>query len=337
MGANNSSLSYHTLELMPEHAIFKLWAIRSKQTGWLPWPVLRLEKEPDPPMPDDEARAELSRLLVTVNMTANRRLEKIRKQMKDEEQDDLPDLDAEAVVFISKDGLTAWLLVYPPVGYGREIDRRLLMEELERQQVCFGVDHKVIEQMFQETAHYFELIRIAGGRSPIHGTDGYVNDLFPRKRDRTPVVDEKGRIDYMNLNFIHNVEEGGVICQIIPPVEGTPGRTVRNQEIAPRKGRTAIVPKGRNTYLSEDGCTLCAAITGNVEFSGRSFQVSPLLDVPGDVDYSVGNINFMGDVHIRGDICRGFTVRAMGSGRSGGGLHGGSGKGFDCRRRDPGG
>ena len=98
-----------------------------------------------------------------------------------------------------------------------------------------------------------------------------------------------------------------------PPTEGTPGRTVQNEEIPPKKGKAASAPKGRNTQLSEDGRVLLASIAGHVEFSGRSFQVRPLLDIPGNVDFSVGNINFVGDVHIHGDICSGFTVRAMGN------------------------
>ncbi len=56
-----------------------------------------------------------------------------------------------------------------------------------------------------------------------------------------------------------------------------------------------------------------STITGHVEFSGRTFQVKPVLDIPGNVDFSVGNINFLGDVCIHGDICSGFTVRAMGN------------------------
>ena len=59
--------------------------------------------------------------------------------------------------------------------------------------------------------------------------------------------------------------------------------------------------------------SLLASSSGHVEFSGRAFQVKPLLDIPANVDFSTGDINFLGDVCIHGDICSGFTVRAIGN------------------------
>ncbi len=67
-----------------------------------------------------------------------------------------------------------------------------------------------------------------------------------------------------------------------------------------------------------------ASIAGDVEFTGRSFQVKPVLEVPGNVDFSTGNIKFLGDVSIKGDVLTGFTVRAMGSIWVGGVIEAGS-------------
>lgn len=305
----------HHLELMPAHALYQLWSIRNEQAGWMPAPVLCLEGKKEPPMSDEDAKKELSRLLVRVNISANGRLEKLRpkKREGDSGESAVPDLDAEVMVFTSKDEQRAWVLVYPPSGAGRELDDEILSAELEREQICFGIDRDLADGLPGVQDRYFRLIPIARGREAVHGLDGSVEDRFPRKRERKPAVDEHNRVDYMNLNFIHNVKAGEIICRITPPTEGEPGRTVRNREIAARNGKPAVVPKGRNTVLSEDGLTLMAAISGNVEFSGRSFQVSQVMEIPGNVDYSVGNINFLGDVHIHGDICRGFTVRAMGN------------------------
>ena len=38
-----------------------------------------------------------------------------------------------------------------------------------------------------------------------------------------------------------------------------------------------------------------------------------MLDIPGNVDFSTGSINFLGDINIKGDVLSGFTVRAMGN------------------------
>lgn len=303
----------HTLELPREHSLFKLRSIYSEQSGWLPLPDLTLEGSGEPPLPEAEAQAELLRLKMLINTTANKRFELLRARRKEEGESLLPDLDAQAVVFLSKDGLLAWLLIYPPVGYGREVERSDLDRVLAEQEVCWGVDEELLNMIPQDPERYFKLFPAARGTAPINGLDGRVVDLFPRTEERKLTIDENNRADYSDLHFIHNVEKDGVICRMIPPTDGIPGRTVQGKEVAAKNGKAAAAPKGRNTALSEDGRALVAAITGHVEFSGRSFQVKPVLDIPGNVDFSVGNINFLGDVCIHGDICSGFSVRAMGT------------------------
>ncbi len=304
----------YSLDLAQSHAIFKLWTVYSEQTGWKPKPKLAFEGIPDLLMDDVTAKAELLRLQMFVNSTANGRFEQLRKvEKRGEEQSSLPDLDAQVAVFLSKDNLTAWLLAYPPVGDGRELDREALDRELAKQQVRFGIDEELLEALPQNPERYFRLFLAAQGRAAVNGVDGRVIDLFPRTEERKLTVDENNRVDYTNLDFIHNVEKDGVICRIVPPTQGEPGRTVQDQAVPAKAGKPASVPKGRNTAVSEDGQSLVSTITGHVEFSGRTFQVKPVLDIPGNVDFSVGNINFLGDVCIHGDICSGFTVRAMGN------------------------
>ena len=305
----------HRLELPQNHALHKLWSIYAEQSGWQSEPELVLEGPSDPVLPDAEGRSALLHLQMIVNSSANGRFEQLRSHQnaEDETQSSLPDLDAQVIVFLSKDCLTAWLLVYPPVGEGKELDREMLDQALEKNQIRFGLDTALLDALPQNPERYFRLILTARGTAPVNGSDGRVVDIFPRTQERKLTVDEHNRVDYANLDFIHNVEKGAVICRIIPPTTGNPGRTVQDQEIPAKDGKPAIAPKGRNTELSEDGLALVATITGHVEFSGRSFQVRPVLDIPGNVDFSVGNINFLGDVCVHGDVCSGFTVRAMGN------------------------
>ena len=103
------------------------------------------------------------------------------------------------------------------------------------------------------------------------------------------------------------------ICHLIKPTEGEPGRTVLDQEIPAKSGKNVPLPQGRNTEISEDGTQLLASIAGSVEFTGRSFQVKPVLEISGNVDFSTGDLDFLGDINICGNVLSGFTVRAMGN------------------------
>ena len=142
-------------------------------------------------------------------------------------------------------------------------------------------------------------------------------------------------VDYMSLNFIRNVSKGEPICRIFAPTDGVPGRTVLDRELTAVDGKKASAPVGRNTELSEDGSELLASMTGHVEFSGRSFQVKPVLEIAGNVDYSTGNINFTGDVTIRGDVVE--RLYRPGQGQHPRGRLGGGGQHRGGRRRPDGG
>lgn len=149
-------------------------------------------------------------------------------------------------------------------------------------------------------------------QAAVHGKDGYVAGLFPRKAERKFAAGDYGQVDYNNLNLVHNVAQGDVICRIIPHSRSA-GEDVAGKDAA-SPGRTQrCPPPGRDAQLWEDGCALLAAQSGHAEFAGRSFQVKPVMDIEGDVDYSERNISFVGDVHIHGDLFSGFAVRAMGS------------------------
>ncbi|MCI9441224.1 MAG: DUF342 domain-containing protein [Ruminococcus sp.] len=224
-----------------------------------------------------------------------------------------PDLDAQVVVFSAKSQMAAWLLVYPPVGQGKEVSRDMLVQALKENKVEFGVDTALFDKLPTDANRYFHLFFAAEGRPAVHGKDGYTIDRFPRKKQREMKVNEAGQVDYAELNIVNNADQGDVICQIVEPTEGVAGRNISNKELPAKDGKKVTVPKGRNTTLSEDGTALIATKPGHVEFDGRNFQVKPVMDIGKNVDYSTGNINFLGDIHIRGDVCSGFTVRAMGN------------------------
>lgn len=320
----------YRLELPSDHAIQQLWRIRKREAGWLPVPVLRMEwpAAQQELLSEEELKKELSYLEDFVTTTAQKRLEQAQPEEEASEQGQKaeqepekkplkapasPNLDAQVEVFVASDKLSAWLLVYPPVGKGRELESKMLTTALERNEVTYGVVEELLDSLPENSGRYFRLYLAAQGRRVVDGTDGSIQDMFPRVKKQQLKVGEFERVNYTELNLVHNVKNGDVICKIIEPTSGRPGRTVLGKAIEAKEGKPAVVPRGRNTDLSKDGKCLVAMREGHVEFIGQSFQVKPVLEITGNVDYSTGNINFLGDVHVHGNICGGFVVRAMGS------------------------
>ena len=300
------------LELEPDHPLIALWTMQVEQGIDLPQPCLRLQNNPDKPeiITKDQIDKELSRLSTIVNTAAQKRL---KNAIPNNEDEPTPNLDAEVVTFLTNGQMSAWVLILPPIGEGANINSDMLEQALAKQKVTFGLDTDLLSDIPSLPNRYFHLFLIAQGLPPVRGKDGNVVELFPRVVTQELTADEFDRVDYTSLNFIRNVNKGDTICRIFPPTLGTPGRTVADRELTAVDGKKATIPMGRNTEVTEDGSELIASMTGHVEFNGRGFQVKPVLDIQGNVDYSTGNINFLGDVHVHGDVCSGFTVRAVGN------------------------
>lgn len=309
-----------SLQLPYEHPVNKLWDLWAEQERQSPVPAFCLcgLSGDHEILSAVELEGEMIRLRQFVTSTAEKRLKeaepKLISQSGSEGAEKIPsDLDAWPVIFTTKNQLASWLFVYPPVGQGKEFDQDMLVWALKENEVVFGVDERLLNELSNAEDRYFHLFLVAEGSPPIHGKDGYVIDHFPRKKSRELLVNESGQVNYAELNLVNNADKGDVICQIVEPVDGIDGRTVFDKEIPAKNGKKAVVPKGRNTELSEDGSILAATKPGHVEFDGRNFQVKPVMDIGGNVDYSTGNINFLGDIHVHGDVCSGFIVRAMGN------------------------
>ncbi|MCI9164488.1 MAG: DUF342 domain-containing protein [Oscillospiraceae bacterium] len=308
------------LELSADHPIRQLYTMRRKDVGYLP--AIRICLDNDGSLPEDMVQREKERLKTLLTSVGTARLKQIRgknkpkkdPKKKDAAEDDGPlSLDAMPCFFISSNKLYAWVIVLPPVNGGAELSQDMLYKAMADQRIMYGVDLRLADHLASDEARYFNLYLIAKGKPAFDGTNGNIVDAFPRVLPRVLEVDEFDRVDYTALNLIRNVKEGEEICRLIKPTEGEPGCTVLGQEIPARSGKSVPLPKGRNTEISEDGTLLLASISGDVEFTGHSFQVKPVLDIPGNVDFSTGSINFLGDVNIRGDVLSGFTVRAMGT------------------------
>lgn len=298
-------------ELPKEHPLMWLWEFRNAEVGGLPPPRLSLAS-PEAPASAllSDAAEELLRLKQRVTDAAATRRRVVASKAAG---GPIPDLDAEVNIYRSRDGLSAWAVIFSPVGKGRELTREMLSHALAGKQIVLGVDQDLLDHLPAREDRYFRLYLLARGVPPAHGRDGSIVDFFPRKVERKYAVNDQNQMDFTTSNLIHNVEEGTTICKIVPPTSGTPGVSVQGEILPARAGKRAEVPKGRNTKLSEDGSCLVAAASGHIIFTGRYFEVRCTLDIAGDVDYSTGNLNYLGDIHILGDVRSGFTVRAMGT------------------------
>ena len=229
---------------------------------------------------------------------------------EEESTDDVSE-DAAIKFRLSEDKIRAWIFIFPPVKEKNDISEDDIQKLLNDKDITYGVDKFMIHKIVKEKL-YFKIIQISTGVDPVRGKDGSVNELISRERKIQLKEDQHGKVNYRELNTIASVAKGETICDIIPPTKGTDGHTVTNQISKSEDGKYPDVPQGMNTELTENRTKLVAKIDGEVKYENGKFRVQKLLRIEGDVDSSVGNIDFQGDLIVNGDIREGFTIKVGG-------------------------
>ncbi|MGG4212262.1 FapA family protein [Paenibacillus sp. FSL L8-0638] len=234
-------------------------------------------------------------------------------------------LDQFLKVVVSPDKQTAYLEFAK-----REEGFACSVEELERflsnQKISYGLITDAIRVFAASPEdHFFGKLLIAQGKQPIHGTDGKINlaDIVTGEDAHKPLETVDGRVDYKELTRLRNVKRGQLIAERVDPLPGVPGIAVTGEEIPFLPGKEARFKVGKNVVIHPEGVAMYAAIDGLVTTTEKGkLNVFPVYEVNGDVDYSVGNIDFVGTVVIRGNVLTGFRVRAAGDIRVIGGVEG---------------
>ena len=200
---------------------------------------------------------------------------------------------------------------YPPSMGGNLMNARDILAEIESKGVIYGINQDAIMD-FLKNRRYAEDYVFAQGDAPIMGTDGKIEYFFNTNPSLKPKYNEDGSVDYRDLNTINNVEEGALLARLVPEVPGKPGKDIMGRDILTRSVVQKHLRFGKNVILSDDKTELYAKVQGHVRLVGDQVYVSDIFEVSGDVDHSTGNIEFAGNVHIKGNVRGGFSVIARG-------------------------
>lgn len=231
-------------------------------------------------------------------------------------------LDNLIQITISDDKLSAFLQ-FSSLPDNFQITVQQLQDILQNHGVVFGIDYPHLQQIAADPKSYtYARTVIASGTKSISGRDGSVKYVFEMNTgSKKPQEHEDGTVDYKELSKINNVKKGQLIGQRYLATEGTPGKAVTGEILLPVSGKDVRFKMGKNVFTDEEGLALYAAIDGMVTRTDRDkVNVFPVYEVNGDVDYSTGNIDFIGTVVIRGNVCPGFKVKASGDIRITGGV-----------------
>ncbi|WP_433943309.1 DUF342 domain-containing protein [Paenibacillus sp. SN-8-1] len=234
------------------------------------------------------------------------------------------DLKQYLSIALSEDKSSAYLkLIKDEEGFNCSIEQ--LQNFLSANGITHGIQPDALNRFVANPADSaFQPIQIAEGVAPVKGEDGFVRYAIPLDDEQHgPNENEDGSVDYKDVVRLNNMHRGQLIAELVPPVPGKAGLAVTGEEIPFKPGKEARFKIGKNVVLNPEQNALYAAIDGLVTRTDRGkINVFPIYEINGDVDYNIGNINFVGTVIVRGNVLTGFRISAAGDIRVVGGVEG---------------
>ena len=187
---------------------------------------------------------------------------------------------------------------------------------LDEAGVCHGIDDALCAELVDSLSEVPDGGRlrhaVARGTPPVDGDDGSIEMTVESERKDVGVESGSGRFDFHERGSFTPIEKEQLIAHVVPPTPGTPGKSVRGEEIKAQPGKRASLTAGSGTVLTAGGTELRATRTGDLCFSGDRIEVSELIRVSGNLDFEMGSIECEGSVTVEGDVMPGFHIRAGG-------------------------
>ena len=187
---------------------------------------------------------------------------------------------------ISPDELRVSIEISP--AYASYYSPEKLERFLAENNIVCETDHETIDRIFEEYLFNQSLV-VAEGVLPQNGEDGRIEwEIDLSILDGAELVEQGGRVDWKEHNYILPVIEEQHLARMIDPTEGTPGVNVHGEAIPANLGKEIKFPAGKGVKISDDGHELISEISGVVCREGTKISVTPVFTVPGDVDFCTG-------------------------------------------------
>ncbi|UML82073.1 DUF342 domain-containing protein [Leptospira kirschneri] len=234
-------------------------------------------------------------------------------------------IDSAITIVVSQDKLSAIITVRPYNLKGETLSKEKLWSVIEdwgihRDRVLSDEIRKILnllERAAQKRDFTPIKTEIAKGVAPVPGENGWVRFYHPMSK-RVKLL-EDGRADFRNIDRYINVKVGEKLATKFEGIPGVPGFDVFGNIIpAPsiKKPKLVVGNHIEERNVLEEGKNLqeyFATSNGVIFATEVSITVSPELQIAGNVGLSTGNIQFDGNVIVRGDVEPGSIVECTGS------------------------
>ncbi len=217
-------------------------------------------------------------------------------------------VDDRVEVNVAPDGMEA----YARIILGTPEGKRAMLEDVSKALldagVTYGADVQAMRSLIYSPGS--DWARMAAGTPPKNGKDAEIALHFRTSVTGAARIDEHDRVNFWDLDLYEACTKGQLLASKTPPTKGEPGISVFGRAAEPKPGKDKTFPRARGVELSKDGLQLFSAVDGHVTLAEGQIFASDTLIIPRDVDMSTGNINYAGNVIVRGTVFGSMSIKA---------------------------
>lgn len=212
---------------------------------------------------------------------------------------------------VSPDKMQVSVRFYPPSDRGTSITYNEIVSTLTAKGIKVGVEKETIEDILKSKEYCYDYI-VAKGIPITRGYDAQIKYYFNTNLNIKPKLNQDGTVDFHHLDNIGHIYKGQVLATLTPEDIGKPGLNVYGELMRQPNYTKLKLRYGKNISISEDKCTITADVDGHASLVDGKVFVSNVYEVQ-DVDTSTGNINYEGNVVVKGNVRIGFEIIARGN------------------------
>ena len=220
----------------------------------------------------------------------------------------VPPPEPEIQIVVTRDKMEASLeIILPPKC--KPLHMETVLEKINASGIVFGLDQDAIKKAYDSPGNS---VVIATGQQAIHGTNAQIKYHVTVADKARPQELEDGSVDFKKMNLFTTVQQDDLLAEKILATPGVPGTDVLGHPVIAKPGKDLMLPVGKNVKVVDTN-TIRAEIAGQLMIVNNKVNVLPIIEIKEDVDVSTGNIEFIGNVTVRGSVMPGFSVKADGN------------------------
>jgi len=184
--------------------------------------------------------------------------------------------------------------------------------EINKELLNHNIKYGILKMNIMKCTHTYEIsqLLIANGKESMIAVDDRLEIKYNKSENQDDKNhDNEGVIDYKAIGTVQGVEEGQVLAVLHPGKSGKDGINISGKSVKIKASKKIILGVGEGCKII-DGCSVVATTKGRPSSSGSTFFVYKTHKIIGDVDLKTGNIQFVGDVIISGNVREGMKVEA---------------------------